>query len=165
MLQAAVISFLALVSVAAHAGTQVVFAKDGTKVTVFMMALTQNPDAIKFNDALAAPVEDIQGKWTKKASYVDPQGVDAFNALCSFSKVAPGTGSCVLVFKASKGLRMEPARSAFRLEATADEAPKLAKLFVGGEAGGELFRSSDGHLSVARAGLGTAADHLVVEYH
>ena len=161
MARVLLVSFCLLGTSLARAATQIIFAQDGTKATVTMMALTQNADAIAFNDALDVPVEDMNGKLTKKAAYVDPQGVQAFSAVCAFSKVAPGTGSCILVFNKSQNLRMEPSRKAIALSVAGADAPKAAKLFVNGGADGTLFRSGDSHFTVVRAGAGSSDRDLV----
>lgn len=165
MIRALLISAVLLGTTFARAATQIIFAQDGTKATVTMMALTQNADAIAFNDALNVPAEDMNGKITKKAAYIDPQGVQAFSAVCAFSKVAPGTGSCILVFNKSQNLRMEPSRKAIGLSVAGQaEAVKAAKLFVSGEGDGVLFRSSDSHFVVTRAGAGSDRDLVSFEY-
>lgn len=158
------ISLCLLCSSFASAATQIIFAQDGTKATVTMMALTQNADAIAFYDALNVPIEDMNGKLTKKAAYVDPQGVQAFSAVCAFSKVAPGTGSCVLVFNKSQNLRMEPSRKAIALSVAGADAAKVGKFFVNGDADGTLFRSSDSHFTVVRSGAGADRDLVSFEY-
>lgn len=130
----------------ALAGQQVIFARDGSKVTVLMMAMTTNPDAIALNDALNVPVEEINGKWTKKISFMDDQGVVALDIVCAFSKLAGGTGSCVSVFKKSQGLEMEASRNRFIYRLSDAEAGRLAKLFV--PSTGEIFRSQDGRFVI-----------------
>lgn len=132
----------------AQAGTQILFSKDGSKVTVLMLAVTSNPDAVSFNEAMAVDPEDINGKYSKKIDFTEDNGTHAFNGVCVFSKLVGTTGSCTLVFQtAAKALFDSSLQSIdYRLEG--EEAKRMAALFVLPQTGNEIYRSSDDKLRI-----------------
>lgn len=128
------------------AGTQALFSKDGSKATVLMLAVTENPDAIALNDLLNFPAEDMQGKATKKFSFSEASGVKTLDAVCAFSKLVVSTGSCTLVFHAGGKASFDGGQQTIRYFLTGSEAALMASYFVLPITSGEVFRSSDDRL-------------------
>ena len=135
----------------ATAGTQIFFARDNSKVTVTMLAMTANPDAHAYYDALHVKVEDANGKATKKFKFKDADGVESLSVVCAFSKLVGTTGSCVSVFKPSKGLAMDRANSKFVYKVEGVDALALSEYFEAPREGTQIYKSSDDHFVVSYA--------------
>lgn len=139
------------------AGTQVMFAKNGSKATVLMLAATTNPDAVGFNDKLALPDEDANGKLTRKFAFNDDGGANTIDLACAFSKVVPGTGSCFVVFYNLGGVKLNPGAGQIEYRLSGSEAARLLAIFKYQPGQSVIFESSDGKFRVshAEAGSGT----------
>jgi len=147
----------------ALAGTNIIFAKDGTQATVLMLAISTNPDAVAFNDAIAMAPADNNGKAVKQFAFVENSGAKGLDAICAFSKLVSVTGSCTIVFHAEGKSVIDATHNTITYNLEGDEAARLAAFFIlpaGGS--GEVFRSSDNHflLTVESADGAVSAMHL-----
>jgi hypothetical protein len=131
------------------AQTQIIFSKDGSKVSILMMALTKNPDAMALNDALHVKTEEMNGKITKKFKFKDADGIEALSLVCAFSKLVSTTGSCVTVLHPSKGLTADAASSKLSYKVEGTEAIALSDFFLAPANGTVIFHSADNHFVIA----------------
>lgn len=131
----------------AWAGTTVIFAKDGSKATVFMMAIKSNPDAIAFNNALALPAGDDSGKTTKKLQFKDSEGNPTLDIACAFSKITPDTGSCFVTFRPMGAVQIDSSAKRIYYQLTGADADRLRPAFIATPEP-VIFQSSDGKLRV-----------------
>jgi hypothetical protein len=150
-----------------HAGasTQGLFSSDGKKLTVLLAAVTTNPDAIQLFDVMNVPIEDAQGKRTKKILFTDSDGVKALSILCVFSKIVPNLGSCTVSLETARGMLIEPAAKHLGYTIQGDQAAALAELFIQKPGSDELFKSSDQHLIIsAQKSAGARVTSFTLEY-
>ena len=130
----------------AGAGTRPIFGRDGKQGTILLQGMFGDLDAPNFYNLLTAPPVEDHGKWTKKVAFTAPDGVQAFTAVCAYSKMIANNGSCVLIVRLSEGVTIGNGRMTYR--ATGDTAAALAKLFVVTPDSHEIYRSKDGHLTM-----------------
>lgn len=133
---------LAAFSQGAAAATQVMFAKDGSKATVMMLAVTTNPDAVAFDAALNLPQEDNNGKATRKLQFRDSQDNPTLDLACAFSKLAPDTGSCFVTFRPLGGVELNAGSKQIRYILEGVDAERLLAAFKY-TPGQPVFVSSD----------------------
>jgi hypothetical protein len=133
----------------ADASTQVLFSRDGKKVTVLLAAVTTNPDSISLFDSMNVPVDESQGRRRKSILFTDADGVKSLSVLCVFSKIVPNLGTCTVLLVASRGMVIEPSAKRVVYALEGDTAAKLTALFVAKPGTTELFRSSDEHLVIS----------------
>ncbi|MGZ3721842.1 MAG: hypothetical protein ACXVA9_02850 [Bdellovibrionales bacterium] len=156
---------LLLLSSQAFANSQIIFSKDGSKATVTLLAFSVNPDSSLFFETLAQAPKNEMGKLTKRVDFVTDDGGRSSDFSCVFSKIAGNTGSCILVFQASRNLEMDAANSRIRYQLAGNEAARMAGEFTLPAAGSEIYRSSDNLLvlSAARNSAG-AVESFVLTY-
>lgn len=152
------------VALPAPAQTQIVFARDGSKVSLLMIALSKNPDAVSLYNALNVPPEEANGKLTKKILFTDQDGVNAFDIVCAFSKIAPDTGSCVTVLHRARDVVMNPGNSSASYQLKAADAQKVAALFIRDPKVSEIYHSGDRHFLIHVDPAADKPDTLTVEY-
>jgi hypothetical protein len=140
------------------------FAKDGSKATVLMLAMSSNPDAVAFNDVLNLQVEDQSGKATKKLNFTDAAGNNPLDLACAFSKIVPGTGSCFVVFHRSPGVVMDASAQRIQYQAQGVDAETLIKAFVWDGTTAQVFRSSDGQFLIQAERQGSGIKSLWLTY-
>jgi hypothetical protein len=128
--------------------SQIIFKTDGTTATVMLQSRPGDLDAATFYDAVNLPPEDINGKWTKKFTFADAAGNKILDVVCAFSKLIKDTGTCVLILHASEGVTMQPASNLASYLVQGTEAERLGKFFVQPPGSTDIYRSSDGHLSL-----------------
>lgn len=147
----------------ARAGTQVMFARDGSKVSVLMLAVGDNPDATRLFDTLNVAPEDMNGKMTKRIAFVDRDGVQAFDIVCAFSKVAP-TGSCVSVLHRARDVVMNPSANAVSYRLQGEDARKIAAYFVLPAGSSAVYESADHHFTIKAGANSGTVDDFLIEY-
>ena len=155
---------LLAVAFPAHAQTQILFSKDGSKVTVLMIALSKNPDAVSLYNTLNVPPEEMNGKLTKKILFKDADGVQAFDIVCAFSKLVADTGSCITVFHHSRDVVMNPSGKSVSYVARGDQAQQFAALFVKDPGATEIYHNGDRHFVIHAEPNADHPDTVTAEY-
>jgi hypothetical protein len=149
----------------AFATTQIIFSKDGSKATITLLAFTVNPDASLLFKTMSQAPKDEMGKLTKRIDFVNAEGMKSLDFSCVFSKLAPDTGSCILVLHATSDLAMDPANSRVRYQLSGPEAESLASAFVAPLSGDEIYQSSDGLMAIrAKRNADGSVESFVLTY-
>jgi hypothetical protein len=137
---------LSLLASTAFASTWPIFGRNGKQGTVLLRGAPGDLDASDFYNLLTAPPVEDHGKWTKKVAFKAPDGVQAFTAVCAYSKMIANNGSCVLIMRLSEGVTIGSGRMTYRV--TGDTAAALAKLFAVTPNSHEIYRSKDGRFTM-----------------
>lgn len=139
-------------STASHASTQALFARDGSKASVFVLGRPGDSDGIRLFDSLNVRVEEMNGKLTKKLGYDSPAGQRVFSIVCVFSKILKENGTCTVVLNAQNGTTVDKGNHfAEFLQQDSVEAAKIGALFVMPAAGEVVYASADGRLQISVA--------------
>jgi hypothetical protein len=141
-----------LVSLSAQAGVLPMFSQDGKTLNLLMAGVPSNPDAVGLWNAIKAPPEDFQGKWSKRVEQLALDGGKGFDIACVFSKMIMNTGTCTVILHDVPGMiEINASARTARFYLSGEAAAKFAALFELREENPVLFRSQDGHLSLTVA--------------
>ncbi|MGE3263264.1 MAG: hypothetical protein AB7K68_15900 [Bacteriovoracia bacterium] len=145
-------------SLAAEAGIYPIFNREGNQATLMLSGIGGgDSDTQRLFEILAVGQQDEQGKWTKKAAFVDKQGVKAFSVVCVFSKIVHGSGTCTVVLHAAAAMMIDLPNKTVTYDLTdSAEASRMAQTFVSMPSG-EIFRSANGRFVIAAERDGSGA--------
>jgi len=136
----------------AHALTTPFYKEDGSQASILLAGMPGDPDPSGLYNALTAPPEDFQGKWSKRLALSAANGSPALDVDCVFSKMILNSGTCTVIFRKSPGLiDVSASEGRARLWLSGPAAAKFAAAFAVRDEGTLVFRSKDGRLNVTVA--------------
>ena len=138
-----------IVGTQAFAKTQALFSSTGANVKIIVQGPQGDLDATHLFALLNSQAVDDGSSLKKEISFIDREGVEAVNVLCKVSKQVQNQGSCTLTIKKARYSSIQPsvkyaAYGAF----DAQEAARIAKLFVIPPGTKDLFSSNDNRLTI-----------------
>ena len=133
----------------AGANTQIIFGKDGQKVTVPLLTFGNDNDARRLYDLIAMAPELEQGKWTKKVAFSDSSGNRLMSLVCVFSTQVQYNGSCVLVVNQGPGVQINPSQRQFSYHLDGSQALLMSQIFNVPTVCGVIYQSNDDHLKLS----------------